>query len=130
MSNNNIIDNTSGVIKDFDGAVERALIKCGVIAEGYAKLKCPVDTGRLRGSIVYATSTSGSQGQSPAEPGDYTPLEVPQAKRVYIGTNVEYAPDVELGTQRQRAQPFLRPAIENHINEYKQTILDELRGGE
>ena len=39
---------------------------------------------------------------------------------VYIGTNVEYAPYVELGTVKMTARPFLRPAIENFQDEYRQ----------
>ena len=69
-------------------------------AEGYAKLKCPVDTGRLRNSITHAT-------QDDVE---------------YIGTNVEYAAYVEFGTSRMRARPYLRPACENHADEYKSLV--------
>lgn len=54
-----------------------------------------VRTGRLRGSITWRL------GQD--------------AHSVYadIGTNVEYAGYVELGTRRMRARPFLRPALEH-----------------
>ena len=128
MSNINFVDNSDEVRDKFEQAVERALTKCGIIAEGYAKFECPVDTGRLRGSIVYATSRSQSKGQSPAEPDDYIPMGTPEENKVYIGTNVEYAVSVELGTQRQRAHPYLRPAIENHILEYKRAIEEELKG--
>lgn len=58
--------------------------------EGVAKRICPVDTGRLRASI-----------SSRVEPG---PVGV-------VGTNVEYAPYVELGTVHTPAQPFLTPAL-------------------
>jgi HK97 gp10 family phage protein len=34
-----------------------------------------------------------------------------QKDRVTIGNSVFYAPYVELGTSRQRAKPFLKPAI-------------------
>lgn len=87
-----------------------ALEKCGLVAEGYAKRLCPVDTGRLRNSITHTT-------RSEPEPVEY------------IGTNVEYAPYVELGTKRTKAQPYLRPAIADHVDEYKQIIQDELKGG-
>jgi HK97 gp10 family phage protein len=43
-----------------------------------------------------------------------------------VGTNVEYAPYVELGTHRQKAQPYLRPAAEGHTAEYKQIIKTEM----
>ncbi len=45
-----------------------------------------------------------------------------------IGTNVFYAPYVELGTSRSRAKPYLRPAIENHRSEYQAIIKAELGG--
>ena len=129
MSNVDIIDNSDKFKDELERAAERALVKCGIAAEGHAKMKCPVDTGRLRGSIVYATSTSHSEGQSPAEPGDYTPHGIPPKGEVQIGTNVEYAPFVELGTSNRKAKPFLRPALENHIKEYERIITSELNGG-
>ena len=128
MPSGDFIDNSGKVLKMLDDAVERGLTKIGIAAEGHAKMKCPVDTGRLRGSIVYATSKSKSKGQFPAEPKDYTPMGTPDKHEVIIGTNVEYASPVELGTERQQAQPFLRPAAENHNAEYQRLMESELRG--
>ena len=128
MASVDITDNFDEARNELNAAIERALIQCGMIAEGYAKLLCPVDTGRLRGSIVYATSTSHSEGESPAEPEDYTPKGTPPKGEVIIGTNVEYGPSVELGTSKRKAKPFLRPAIENHSSEYKEIIESELKG--
>ena len=82
--------------------------KVGLVAEGYAKRLCPVDTGRLRNSITHVIN-AGEQA-------------------VYVGTNVEYAPYVELGTSRQKAQPYLRPAAVDHVSEYREIIEGELRG--
>ena len=59
--------------------------------EAEAKRNCPVDTGRLRNSI-----TTAKEGKTTA----------------YVGTNTEYAPYVEFGTHKMRAQPYLRPAAE------------------
>lgn len=53
-----------------------------------------VRTGRLRGSLTWAP------GEENGEP------------YVDVGTNVEYAPYVELGTSRMSARPYLRPALE------------------
>lgn len=108
----------------------KALEEIGLIAEGYAKHLCPVDTGRLRNSISHAVD------------GD----------NAYIGTNVEYAPYVELGTGKyteggrttpwkyqdengkwhvtsgMKPRPFLRPAAEEHGQEYSQILKDALLG--
>ena len=46
----------------------------------------------------------------------------------YIGTNTEYAPYVELGTSRMKARPFIKPAVQNHISEYKAIIEKYLKG--
>lgn len=100
-------DNTDEFRDGLDAAIERALEKVGLVAEGYAKRLCPVDTGRLRNSITHVID-AGEQA-------------------VYVGTNVEYAPYVELGTARQKAQPYLRPAAQDHVGEYRRIIEGELR---
>lgn len=66
-------------------------------ADGFA------DTGRLRNSIVWKTSTSGS-GEISGEP-------TPKKMEGYVGTAVEYAVYQEFGTRYMRPQPYLRPAI-------------------
>ena len=99
-------DNSDEFRDGLDAALTRALEKVGLVAEGYAKRLCPVDTGRLRNSITHAMEGS---------------------EAVVIGTNVEYAPYVELGTARQKAQPYLRPAAVDHVSEYRGIIEGELR---
>lgn len=101
-------DNTEQVIDGIDSAIGAALEEIGLLAENYAAKKCPVDTGNLRGSITYEVDA-----------GD---------NAVYIGTNVEYAPHVELGTSRQKAQPFLRPAASEHGAQYRK-VLKKVLGG-
>lgn len=59
-----------------------------------------VDTGRLRGSITHATDQDSA----------------------YIGTDVEYAQYVELGTYKMAARPFLRNAITKYTDDYKRII--------
>ena len=102
-------DNTGQVVDGIDSAIGVALEEIGLLAEGYAEMKCPVDTGNLRGSITHEVDTADDA--------------------VYIGTNVEYAPYVELGTSRQRAQPFLRPAASEHGERYRQVLKKTLGGG-
>lgn len=108
MSKVTLTDNSSLFINAKDEAIERALEMIGLKAEGYAKLLCPVDTGRLRNSITH------TQGGKETE---------------IIGTNVEYAPYVEMGTRKTKAQPFIRPAAENHVDEYRAIVENELKRG-
>ena len=104
-----IRDNTGQAVDGIDSAIGVALEEIGLLAENYAAEKCPVDTGNLRGSIAYEVDTADNA--------------------VYIGTDVEYAPHVELGTSRQKAQPFLRPAASEHGERYRQVLEKALGGG-
>lgn len=89
-----------------DEAVERALKNWGQAYENNAKTYAPVDTGRLRNSITHK----------------------PQGKNTeVVQTNVEYAIYQEMGTSKMKAQPYMRPAGENHIAEYKNIIESELK---
>lgn len=101
-------DNREVVAAAIDGALAAALEEVGLVAEGYAKRACPVDTGRLRNSITHVT--------------------LPDEKAVYIGTNVEYAPYVELGTRHQKPQPYLKPAAEDHESTYRSIFRKHLGG--
>lgn len=105
MSSFELIDHSDEVIDEMKKTMERALEKIGMVGEAYAKEECPVDTGTLRNSISHAVD-------------DNTAI---------IGTNVEYAPYVELGTSKMDARPYLRPAVENHIKEYKEIAKGELK---
>lgn len=73
----NITDNSEEFIKAMEQKKAAALEAVGISAEAHAKLLTPVGiTGRLRNSISHAVK------------GD----------DVYIGSNLYYAPFVELGT--------------------------------
>lgn len=124
-------DNSQEVLAAMLEAKMRALEKCGLVAEGYAKKAAPVDTGNLRNSISHKVTEDGA----------------------YIGTNVEYAPYIELGTGKyttggrqdswvyqdvkgkwhrtngMKAKPFLKPAVADHAQQYRKIIKGELKGG-
>ena len=126
-------DYSADVLNEFHDAVLRALERCGEQAEGYAKDLAPVDTGNLRNSISHKVDDG--------EPA------------VYIGSNVEYAAYVELGTGKytdggrptpwvyqdaqgnwhwtrgNQAHPFLKPAVADHAQTYRNIIEDELKNG-
>lgn len=94
------------VLNGMEAAKRQALEIIGGKAEGYAKRLCPVDTGNLRNSITHQQMDENTE---------------------VIGTNVEYAPFVELGHvtssgSKVAAKPFLRPAAENHTGEYRQIL--------
>lgn len=152
MSSVDITDNTGQAKADLERAMARALEIIGGKAESYAKGLTPVGTvesthvehyigGTLRNSITHSVDED----------------------TVLVGTNVEYAPYVELGTGKeyqpppewmeahgkrgqgrdkwfwqdmngdwhvgypQKPRPFLRPAMENHLDEYKNVIDNELK---
>lgn len=92
-----VTDNSDEVLRELAEKKPVALEECGLVAEGYAKRECPVDTGNLRNSITHTQS------------GDAE----------YVGTNVEYGPYVEMGTTRTRAQPFIKPSVADHVDQYK-----------
>lgn len=71
--------------------VTRKLEQLGQQIENTAKGLCPVDTGRLRASIIH-------------EVKGFT---------LRVGSkDVPYSAHVEYGTSRMSAQPYLRPAIQ------------------
>ena len=120
------------VIEAAHEAVLKALEECGLIAEGYAKMLCPVDTGNLRNSISHAVAENENA--------------------CYVGTNNEYAPYVELGTgiyypggrltpwvyvdengefhttRGNPARPFIAPSVSDHADEYRHIIEAAWRG--
>lgn len=101
-------DNREAIANAIDRALVAALEEIGLVAEGYAKRACPVDTGRLRNSITHIVDEDG--------------------KCAVIGTNVEYAPYVELGTRHQKPQPYLKPAAEDHASTYSSIFRKHLGG--
>lgn len=101
-------DNRQAFADAMDRALVAALEEVGLVAEGYAKRACPVDTGRLRNSITHIVDEG--------------------TRHAVIGTNVEYAAYVELGTTRQKPQPYLKPAAEDHASTYGSIFRKHLAG--
>lgn len=130
-----IQDHSTEVSTKIGAALLRGLEKVGLVAEGYAKKLCPVDTGNLRNSITHVVDE-----QEPA---------------VIIGTDSEYGGYVELGTgiyaeggggrptpwvyqdakgnwhmtHGNKAQPFLKPAAADHAGQYRDILGNELKNG-
>lgn len=122
-----ITDHSEEFLRVFDDRVVVALEEVGLAAEGFAKRLCTVDTGLLRNSITHAldgepVATPEYQDNPGKQFGRYdgtAPKEGGKNRAVFIGTNVEYAPYVELGTSKQKAQPFLKPAVVNNVSKFK-----------
>ena len=98
-------DNTQEILSALEKAKTRGLEAIGLVAEGHAKKITPVDTGRLRNSISHATDDEAA----------------------YIGTNVEYAPYVELGARGRAGVHMLQRAASEHGSEYKQIMEDAMK---
>lgn len=80
------------------GPTAKDLLRRTTRIERGAKRICPVDTGRLRASITHS-------------------LEQDSAGLVgVVGTDVEYAPYVFLGTSHQAAQPALQIALAAEVS--------------
>ena len=131
-------DNSKEISEKIEEAVLRGLVTCGLTAEKYAKKLTPVDTGLLRNSITYAISGEeaaidtyeDNEGKNKGFYSGTAPEESSDKKKsVYIGTNVEYASMVEIGTLRADAQPFLKPAVNDHQSKYRKIIENELKNG-
>lgn len=129
-------DYSDEVIKAMQEAALIALEKCGLTAEGYAKENITanksVDTGNLRNSVTHQVDDGENA--------------------VYIGSNTSYAAYVELGTGKHYpggrptpwvyqddegnwhwtagnpARPFLKPAVADHAQTYRNIIEDEMNG--
>ena len=84
-----------------------------------------IDTGRLRASISFVTPNKQSgfvEGRVKESRDSDTMSGTAEKNTVMVGTNVEYAPFVELGTVKMTARPFLGNAINNHQDDYKEIV--------
>lgn len=105
-----VVDNSAEVLSALDAQVSAALEAIGLQAEANAKVEVTravydtpesksgyVRTGALRNSITHDSDSEAA----------------------YVGSNIEYAPYVEMGTSKMAARPFIQPAVESYMDEYK-----------
>lgn len=112
--------NKEATLQEFKERKRVALEAIGLQGETNAKMHITavgaVDTGRLRNSITHATDDDSA----------------------YIGTNVEYGIYVEMGTGifaeegnwriiGMKPRPFLAPAVQEHVDEYKELVENYMR---
>lgn len=140
MNTNITESHVDEAISALNAAKPKILETIGLKAEKYAKALCPVGTVESTGKKGYR---GGTLRNSITHQIDDDTLSV--------GSNVEYAPYVELGTGPNftpppewesfdtpkgsgvghayvKPRPYLRPAIEEHRAEYEQIIKSELGG--
>lgn len=113
-----ITDNSAEVLAALHEMIPQALEAIGMQAEANAKIEVTSAvydtpesptyrrTGNLRNSISHTTDDS----------------------KAYVGSNVYYAPYVEMGTSKMPPRPFIRPAVENHASEYQALAESILKG--
>lgn len=134
-------DNSAKFLAELERAKAKTLETIGLKAEGYAKKLCPVGTPESTGIAGYRGGTLRNSITHRVENGD----------TMALGSNVEYAPYVELGTGPHfqpppeweqfttergsgvgkayvKPRPYIRPAIEDHRNEYEDIARKELEG--
>jgi len=87
-------------------AIERFLIKAGAVIKSSAKANAPVKTGRLRDSISSNVDKVRNE--------------------VIIGPNVEYGVYQEFGTKYMKAQPYMRPALEDNVDNIRDIFIREI----
>ena len=99
-------NNTQVILDALNEKKETCLEALGMAAETYAVTNIEnnprrVDTGTLRDSISHDKDEDTA----------------------YIGTNVDYAIYVELGTRKMSPSHYLKRAVSEHIDEYRNVIL-------
>ena len=100
----NMSDFTDEITDGIKAAIERALIRIGDEVVSYAGDLIHNVTGNLRRSLT----------------------KYVEGNAVYVGTNCEYGGYVEEGPSRSKPHPYLRPAAEGHIGEWKDVLEDDI----
>lgn len=95
------------------GVLDKAAMEGAQIVLNDAKNKAPVDTGKLRDSLILKKS----KVKNPKVRGEY-----------YVSkkSGAEHFAPVELGISKMKAQPFLRPAVDENMGKVAKTINTEV----
>jgi len=135
------VEGIEDAMRQLDGVVSPARLRQGLAAaafyvEGAAKVKAPIDFGFLANSIYtvtasgsgYAEATNKAKARNPN--AEMLPQEsINSTMEAVIAAGAEYAIYQEMGTRFMRAQPFMRPALENNRERIAQIIRDALQRG-
>lgn len=129
-------DNLNEVLAELKNRKRAVLNAIGIEAEGFAKsdANMPVDTGRARNSITYALSGEEAHIRSYTDDGGTNSwryegkADGKVGEAVYLGSNVEYFPTIELGGQNRVAHHVLQRAVETHTERYKEVAEMVMKG--
>lgn len=125
MASVEITDHSAEAIAAMKEKVEQAWAGVGETAAARAADVAPVDTGRLKNSISWAT-----EHYDGGRDADSTPLERPEPNKCYIGTNVEYAAYQEFGTSRGiTGKHFLEFGANSTFGDYAKQMLENMLKG-
>jgi HK97 gp10 family phage protein len=102
--------------------IKKIVRKAGKVIEKKAKQNVPVDTGSLKKSIkVKAIAHSADHAYSVVGPSV-------SGKNVgHHGHLVEFGTRDKNGNQKNKPQPFLKPAVDESADEVQQVMADELK---
>ena len=135
MSNVKIIkNNVKEILASMKGdRLGRAVMAGGFIVEGAAKISMSATSHSGR---MYGKHRASAPGETPAvDIGNLvnsinTELASTSDTEAWanVGTNVEYAEPLEMGTSKMAARPFLRPAFDNNLEQVKAVIKNEAKG--
>ena len=135
MADIKFTSNVNDILSALENGKRNALTAIGATAETHTKENITadklVDTGRLRNSITYATGDYSGIGtytdNNKKKYSDAKARNTPKDDEVAIGTNVEYAPYLELGTKKIAAHHYLKRAVTEHKDEYKKLTVQAIK---
>ena len=135
MADIKFTSNVNDILSALEKGKRNALTAIGATAETHTKENITaddlIDTGRLRNSITYATGDYSGIGtytdNNKKKYSDAKARNTPKDDEVAIGTNVEYAPYLELGTKKITAHHYLKRAVTEHQDEYKKLTVQAIK---
>jgi len=103
------------IVAGLNTNTEAVMVAFAIEIEGLAKSIAPYETGALQNSI-HTRGRDGTNTRSGSSYGaGHEEEEIPDAGgevMAVVGTGMNYAAYVELGTYRMAAQPYLGPAVD------------------
>ena len=107
-----VVRNLEKMDTQINAGARKAQMRAALEIEREAVAEVPVDTGRLKGSIMTQKISDSL-------------IEV--GSGVKAGSEVEYAHKVEFGGPHQAAHPYLQPAVEIVKQRYPNMIIDDVK---